>query len=83
MNKITRMIWVMGVLTVAEFCLSSCDHTLDVQTAFLFEVETMPERKEIGLGETAEIRVVSSSRSATLQTLATPSATFSQKVRVN
>lgn len=56
MNKITRMIWVMGVLMLAGFCLSCCDRTLDVQPAFHFEVETMPVRKEIALGETAEIR---------------------------
>lgn len=56
MNKITRMIWVMGVLVLAGFCLSSCDRTLDVQTVFLFKVEAMPVRKDIALGETAEIR---------------------------
>ncbi|MBR8758708.1 DUF3872 domain-containing protein [Porphyromonas levii] len=56
MNKITRLIWVVGVLVLAGFCLSSCDRTLDVQTAFPFEVETMPVREEIALGETAEIR---------------------------
>lgn len=50
------MIWVMGVLVLAGFCLSSCDRTLDVQTVFPFKVEAMPVRKEIGLGETAEIR---------------------------
>lgn len=50
------MIWVMGVLALAGFCVSSCDRTLDVQTAFNFEVETMPVRKNIALGETAEIR---------------------------
>lgn len=56
MNKITRMIWVMGVLMLAGFCLGSCDRTLDVQTAFPFKVEAMPVRKDIALGETAEIR---------------------------
>ncbi|MBR8764240.1 hypothetical protein IX335_001467 [Porphyromonas levii] len=50
------MIWVMGVLILAGFCLSSCDRTLDVQTVFPFEVETMPVRKDIGKGETVEIR---------------------------
>lgn len=56
MNKITRMIWVMGVLMLAGFYLSSCDRTLDVQTVFPFKVEAMPVRKDIALGETAEIR---------------------------
>ncbi|WP_211835851.1 DUF3872 domain-containing protein [Porphyromonas levii] len=56
MNRIIRMIWVMGVLILAGFCLSSCDRTLDVQTVFPFEVETMPVRKDIGKGETVEIR---------------------------
>lgn len=46
----------MGVLILAGFCLSSCDRTLDVQTVFPFEVETMPVRKDIGKGETVEIR---------------------------
>lgn len=50
------MIWMMGVLILAGFCLSSCDRTLDVQAVFPFEVETMSIRKEISLGETAEIR---------------------------
>ncbi|MBR8803544.1 hypothetical protein IX299_002003 [Porphyromonas levii] len=50
------MIWVMGVLMLAGFCLSSCDRSLDVQTVFPFEVDAMPVRKDIALGETAEIR---------------------------
>ena len=50
------MIWVMGVLKLAGFCLSSCDRFLDVQTVFPFEVETMPVPKDIGKGETVEIR---------------------------
>lgn len=45
-NGGTRAGWV---------CLSSCDRTLDVQTAFPFEVETMPVRKEIAVGETAGV----------------------------
>lgn len=56
------MIWVMGVLVLAGFCLSSCDRTLDVQTAFPFEVETMPVRKDIGKGETVEIRCLLKSK---------------------
>lgn len=56
MNRTTRLIWVVGVLALAGFCLSACNRELDVQTAFPFEVETMLVRKEIALGETAEIR---------------------------
>lgn len=46
----------MEVLVAVGFCLSACNLELNVQTTFPFEVETMPVRKEIGLGETAEIR---------------------------
>ncbi|MBR8730505.1 hypothetical protein IX332_001854 [Porphyromonas levii] len=46
----------MGVLMLAGFCLCSCDRSLDVQTVFPFKVEAMPVRKDIALGETAEIR---------------------------
>ncbi|WP_211638392.1 DUF3872 domain-containing protein [Porphyromonas levii] len=56
MKKIIRIIWVMGVLMLAGFCLCSCDRSLDVQTVFPFKVEAMPVRKDIALGETAEIR---------------------------
>ena len=31
MKKILNTIWVMGVLTLAVFCLSACDRDLDVQ----------------------------------------------------
>lgn len=58
MNRTTRLIWVVRVLALAGFCLSACNRELDVQTAFPSEVETMPVRKEIALGETAEIRWV-------------------------
>ena len=42
MKKILNMIWVMGVLTLAVFCLSACDRDLDVQQSYPFTVETMP-----------------------------------------
>ena len=31
MKKILNTIWVMGVLSLAVFCLSACDRDLDVQ----------------------------------------------------
>ena len=41
-KKILSTIWVMGVLTLAVFCLSACDRELDVQQSYPFTVETMP-----------------------------------------
>ena len=55
-NKILNMIWVMGVLSIAVFCLSACNHELDIQQAYPFTVETMPVQKHIAKGQTAEIR---------------------------
>ena len=55
-NKIFNTIWVMGVLTLAVFCLSACDRDLDVQHSYPFTVETMPVQKDIVKGQTAEIR---------------------------
>ena len=56
MKKILNTIWVMGVLTLAVFCLSACDRELDVQQSYPFTVETMPVQKDIVKGQTAEIR---------------------------
>ena len=56
MKKILNTIWVMGVLTLAVFCLSACDRDLDVQQSYPFTVETMPIQKDIIRGQTAEIR---------------------------
>ena len=56
MKKILNMIWVMGVLSLAVFCLSACDRDLDVQLSYPFTVETMPVQKDIVKGQTAEIR---------------------------
>ena len=56
MKKILNMILVMGVLTLAVFCLSACDRDLDVQLSYPFTVETMPVQKDIVKGQTAEIR---------------------------
>ena len=50
------MIWVMGVLTLAGFCLSACDNELDIQTAYPFKLETMPIPGRITKGQTVEIR---------------------------
>ena len=56
MKKILNTICVMGVLTLAVFCLSACDRDLDVQQSYPFTVETMPVQKDIIRGQTAEIR---------------------------
>ena len=56
MKKILNTIWVMGVLTLAVFCLSACDRDLDVQQSYPFMVETMPVQKDIIRGQTVEIR---------------------------
>ena len=55
-NKIFNTIWVMGVLTLAVFCLSACDRDLDVQQSYPFTVETMPVQQDLVKGQTAEIR---------------------------
>ena len=55
-KKIFNMIWVMGVLTLAGFCLSACDNELDIQTAYPFKLETMPIPGRITKGQTVEIR---------------------------
>ena len=39
MKKILNTIWVMGVLSLAVFCLSACDRELDVQQSYPFTVE--------------------------------------------
>ncbi|WP_195254048.1 DUF3872 domain-containing protein [Hoylesella timonensis] len=56
MKKILNTIWVMGVLTLAVFCLSACDRELDVQQSYPFTLEVMPVQKDIAKGQTAEIR---------------------------
>ena len=55
-KNILNTIWVMGVLSIAVFCLSACDHELDIQQAYPFTVETMPVQKHITKGQTTEIR---------------------------
>ena len=55
-EKIINTIWVMGVLALVGFCLSACDHELDIQQAYPFTVETMPVQSHIVKGQTAEIR---------------------------
>ena len=55
-KKILSSIWIIGVLTLAVFCLSACDRDLDVQQSYPFTVETMPVQKDIIKGQTAEIR---------------------------
>lgn len=50
MKKILNTIWVMGMLSLAVFCLSACDRDLDVQQSYPFTVETMPVQKDIVKG---------------------------------
>ena len=55
-RNILGAIWVMGVLSFAGFCLSSCTPELDVQQAYDFSLQTLPVQKDIIKGEVAEIR---------------------------
>ena len=55
-KKILNTIWVMGVLSIAVFCLSACDRELDVVQSYPFTLEMMPVQKHIAKGQTAEIR---------------------------
>ena len=55
-KNILNTIGVMGVLSIAVFCLSACDNELDIQQAYPFTVETMPVQKHITKGQAAEIR---------------------------
>lgn len=55
-KKILNTIWVMGILSIAVFCLSACDRELDVEQSYPFTLEMMPVQKHIAKGQTAEIR---------------------------
>lgn len=55
-KKILNTIWIMGVLSIAVFCLSACDRELDVEQSYPFTLEMMPVQKHIAKGQTAEIR---------------------------
>ena len=55
-RSILGAIWVMGVLSFAGFCLSSCTPELDVQQAYDFSLQTLPVQKDIIKGSVAEIR---------------------------
>lgn len=55
-RNILNAIWVTGLLAFAVFCLSACNHELDIQQAYPFTVETMPVQKNIVNGQTVEIR---------------------------
>ena len=79
-KKILNTIWVMGVLALAGFCLSACDHELDIQQAYPFTVETMPVQKHIIKGQTAEIRCTLKRRDG-LRTHAIPSVISSLTVK--
>jgi len=51
-RNILNAIWVTGLLALAVFCLSACNHELDIQQAYPFTVETMPVQKNIVKGQT-------------------------------
>ena len=55
-RNILGAIWVMGVLSFAGFCLSSCTPELDVQQAYDFSLQTLPVQKDVIKGAVAEIR---------------------------
>lgn len=55
-KMILNAIWVIGGLSLAGFCLSACNHELDIEQSYPFSIETMPVQKSIVKGETAEIR---------------------------
>ena len=46
----------MEVLALAVFCLSACNHELDIQTAYPFKLETMHIPGRVAKGQTVEIR---------------------------
>ena len=68
-RKILGAIWVMGVLSFAGFCLSSCTPELDVQQAYEFSLQTLPVQKDIIKGQWLKF-VVRSNRKAILRTRA-------------
>ena len=47
---------MMGVLSFAGFCLSSCTPELDVQQTYDSSLQTLPVQKDIIKGTVAEIR---------------------------
>ena len=55
-RNILGAIWVMGVLSFAGFCLSSCTPELDVQQSYDFSLQTLPVQKDIIKGAVAEFR---------------------------
>ena len=52
------IIWLMGFLTLALFCLSACNRDLDVVQSYNFILEAMPVQKSLSKGETVEIRCI-------------------------
>lgn len=55
-KRILNTIWVMGVLSLAVFCLFACTRELDVQQSYEFTLKAMPVQKDIVKGQTTEIR---------------------------
>lgn len=74
-KKILNTIWVMGVLSIAVFCLSACDRELDVEQSYPFTLEMMPVQKHIAKGRRQRYAARSNGRDG-LRTHAIPSVIF-------
>lgn len=55
-RKLLSALWVVGVLSLAVFCLPACHRELDVEQAYTFTLSSLPVQKDIAKGEIAEIR---------------------------
>ena len=63
-----NVLWAVGLLTVASFCLSACDCELEVRQAYDFTLETMPVQKDLrGGGRRLRYDAPSSGRVALLE----------------
>ena len=67
-RNILGVIWVMGVLSFAGFCLSSCTSELDVQQAYDFSLQQFARPKGLIKGDKWLKFVVRSKRKAILRT---------------
>jgi hypothetical protein len=56
MKKTGKFLSFMTLLTAVMSLACACDDGLDIQSAYGFDLETMPVQKQIADGETAEIR---------------------------
>lgn len=55
-RKLFSALWVVGVLTLAVFCLPACHRELDVEQSYDFTLTAMPVEKDLIRGDIAEIR---------------------------